>query len=128
MLGPMRPVLVLAAGLLLGSCEVVQPGEDAGGNAGKVPGGPFGQNSCFRCSLQACAQATNACSLETTCSQWLSCVSACVTAPDGVSVANSCACGIPVSAQVLASCIEDFSTGFLRGCEQACTPLSDAGP
>jgi hypothetical protein len=122
----MRLALACAL-LLLSSCEVVPPGDDAGSSGGKVPGAPFGQNSCFRCSLQACAQATNACALDTVCSGWLSCVSACTTAADGVSVASNCACGVPVSAQVLTSCVEDFSTGFLRGCEQACTPLSDAG-
>lgn len=126
--------LACASCLLLSACEVVPPGDDAGtggSGGGKVPGVAFSENVCFRCSLRSCANAVNACNLDAVCSPWLRCVAACPTDQSGVAAEGSCLipCGLPVWAEVLYQCIQDYSTGLLAGCGQDCTPLgaSDAG-
>jgi len=123
-----RLVVVIA---LTAACEVVPPGDDAGSGPGKVPGDPFSRNVCFQCSLNACSVSARACNLDALCLAWLKCVAACPTDKTGVTVDFDCAqpCGLPVSAGVLAECIQNYSTGFLLGCEQACEPLprTDAG-
>lgn len=116
--------------LALAACEVVKPGDDAGG-LGKVPGDPFDKNICFNCTLRACAQSANACLMDAFCNTWINCVAKCPTDESGVAADGACIrrCGLPVSAEFLYLCIQDFSTGNLLGCEQACDPLdlSDGG-
>lgn len=125
----MRPVLMLCL-LPLAACEIVEPGQDAG--LGKVPGDPFDRNICFNCTLRACAQSASACTMDLYCSPWLNCVAKCPTDESGVAADGACIrrCGLPVSAEFLFVCIQDYSTGNLLGCEQACAPLdlSDGGP
>lgn len=127
----MRLILAITMCGLLAACEIVPPGDDAGAAAGKVPGAAFSTNVCFQCSLRSCSGMVSACNLDTVCAAWLKCVSACPTDKTGVSADADCLrpCGLPVSTQVLYGCIQDFSTGLLLGCEQACEPLraNDAG-
>jgi hypothetical protein len=102
----------------------VPPGGDAGPAPNKEPGRPFSENICFQCSLRVCAISTNACLYERTCSDWLNCVAACPTDQSGVAADGPCLrkCGVPASAEVLFGCVQDYSTSFLTGCEQACEP------
>ena len=110
--------------LALSACTVVPPTNDAGAGPGKVPGEPFEDNLCFQCALRSCSGSVGACTQEATCSAWLACVSACPTDDSGVAAEGSCLrpCGLPLSAEVLFNCIQDFSNGVLLGCEQACAP------
>src|SRR5687767_14224434 len=107
----MRLALALCLCGSLTACEVVDPGDDAGSSAGKVPGSPFSENICFQCSLRSCSGTANACLLDAVCAEWLRCVSACPTDNTGVSAEGDCLlpCGLPVSAGVLYACIQDFS-------------------
>lgn len=107
------------------ACSTVTPGADAGPALNKDPGKPFRENVCFICALRACGGSVNACAQEATCAAWLNCVADCPTDDSGVAAEGDALrkCGLPVSAQVLYGCVEDFSSGFLLGCEEPCTPL-----
>jgi hypothetical protein len=109
---------VLALGLV--GCSIEPANSSSGLN--KTPGAPFLENVCFQCTLHACSIALNACARETGCTNWFDCISACPTDSSGVAAEGKClrACGLPVSANVLFECIQDFSTGTLLGCERAC--------
>jgi hypothetical protein len=108
----------------LSACTVVTPTDPVDAGTGKEPGEPFEENVCFQCALGRCSIAANACTMEATCSRWLTCVSACPTDDSGVAAEGDCVrrCGLPLSAEVLFGCIQDFSTGTLLGCELACAP------
>lgn len=99
--------------------------ESDGAGANRTPGEPFLSNLCFQCSLRACSIALRACAQEATCSRWFDCVAVCPTDETGVAADAKCQqkCAAPVSAGVLVGCINDFSSGALRGCEAACTPI-----
>jgi hypothetical protein len=115
---------LLLAALAPGACTVVPPDANTGRAPAKDPGAPFGENVCFQCTLRACSISTNACLRETQCAHWLDCVAECPTDKSGVAADGPClrACGLPVSAEVLAGCVQDYSTGFLVGCEALCAP------
>jgi hypothetical protein len=119
-----RLTLAISLYAVLPACTVVPP-PDGGSGPGKVPGENFSENICFQCSLRGCSVSSNACLYDTMCLDWLRCVSACPTDSSGVSAEGECLspCGLPVSAQVLYGCIQDYSTGYLPGCEVACQPL-----
>jgi hypothetical protein len=108
----------------LTACSVVPPPSRSDDGPGKQPGEPFAKNLCFQCALNSCSVPVNACRQDLPCARWLDCVSACPTDESGVAAEASCLrpCGLPVSAEVLFGCIQDFSNGFLLGCERACTP------
>jgi hypothetical protein len=108
------------------ACTVVPPPSDPGTGSGKEPGEPFSENVCFQCALGRCSVNANACNQEATCSRWLACVSACPTDDSGVAAEGDCLrrCGLPVSAEVLFNCIQDFANVALLGCERACAPPS----
>jgi len=122
------PALVLiAAGALLTGCSAVPPNANPGGGLNRTPGEPFINNICFRCALNACSIPLRSCAGEATCSHWFDCVAVCPTDDSGVAAEASCLrkCGLPVSANVLFECIQDFATGNLLGCVDACTPPPD---
>jgi hypothetical protein len=98
---------------------------DGDGSAGKEPGEPFADNVCFQCALRNCSVPADACAQYATCAPWLACVSACPTNDTGVAAEASCVrrCGLPVAAEVLYICIQQFANGFFPGCEDACEPL-----
>jgi hypothetical protein len=111
----------------LASCTPVPPTDADAGGLNRTPGEPFVGNFCFQCTLRACNIALRACAQEATCSRWFDCVAVCPTDESGVAAEGACVqkCAVPVSAGVLFQCIQDFSTGALRGCEVACTPVAE---
>jgi hypothetical protein len=113
---------ILALCLVQAGCTMAPP--DSSGGPSNTPGDPFINNACFRCTLRACNIPLTACGHEPGCSTWFDCVAACPTDATGVSAEGKCLlnCGLPVSAEVLFGCIQDFSTGALLGCEVACAP------
>ena len=119
--------LILSATLCLAlqACSVIPPDADAGSGPNRTPGEPFLNNLCFQCTLRACNVSLRACAREAMCSRWFDCVALCPTDESGVAAEGECLqkCPVPVSASVLFDCIQEFSLGSLRGCEQACTPL-----
>lgn len=121
----LRATLLLVTALGVAGCSVVPPSDaDAGGGLNRTPGEPFIENICFQCTLRACNVALRACAREAGCSRWFDCVAACPTDDSGVAADGKCLqkCVVPVSAGVLFDCIQEFSTGSLQGCEQACAP------
>jgi hypothetical protein len=112
---------------MLSGCSTVPPNANAGGGLNHTPGEPFVNNICFRCTLNACSIPLRSCAREPVCSRWFDCVAVCPTDESGVAAEASCLqkCGLPVSANVLFECIQDFANGGLLGCVDACTPPPD---
>lgn len=118
----MKRTLGLLVALL--GCELEEPSND-GGVSGRVPGAAFETNQCFSCTMQACSVSRNACASNGACWAWLDCVGDCPTAANGVSAEAECAaaCGLPVAAEVLYGCIQDYANGSFQGCGVACQAL-----